>query len=57
MVYKFDKHMRPIPQPKAVAPMRGEYLEKRGVLRAALEREHEYYAKIQVRQPPTQHLI
>lgn len=57
MVYKFDKHMRPIPQPKAVAPMRGEYLEKRGVLRAALEREHEYYAKIQVRQPPTQPLI
>jgi hypothetical protein len=35
-VYKFDRNMKPIVQPKAVAPLSGEYLEKRGLLRAAL---------------------
>lgn len=29
LVYKFDKYMRPIVQPKAVAPLSGEYLEKK----------------------------
>jgi hypothetical protein len=29
LVYKFDKSMRPIVQPKAVAPLSGEYLEKK----------------------------
>jgi 2,3-bisphosphoglycerate-dependent phosphoglycerate mutase len=29
LVYKFDKNMTPIKQPKAVSPITGEYLEKR----------------------------
>jgi 2,3-bisphosphoglycerate-dependent phosphoglycerate mutase len=41
LVYKFDKDMRPIPQPNAVSPVSGQFLEKKGLLRAALEREAE----------------
>ena len=29
LVYKFDKNMVPIPQPKGVPPLSGEFLEKR----------------------------
>jgi hypothetical protein len=29
LVYKFDKNMKPIVQSKAVAPLSGEYLEKK----------------------------
>ena len=29
LVYKFDRNMKPIVQPKAVAPLSGEYLEKK----------------------------
>ena len=29
LVYKFDMHMKPVPQKKAVFPLSGEYLEKR----------------------------
>ena len=47
LVYKFDANMRPVPQPKAVPPLSGEYLEKAGLLRAALEREAHYYERVQ----------
>jgi len=39
LVYKFDKHMKPIVQEGAVSPISGEFLEKKGLLRAALEKE------------------
>ena len=39
LVYKFDKFLKPIPQDNAVLPLRGEFLEKAGLLREALERE------------------
>ena len=29
LVYKFDRNMKPIVQPKAVFPLSGEYLEKK----------------------------
>ena len=41
LVYKFDKDMKPIVQHKAVPPLSGAYLEKRGLLREALAREEE----------------
>lgn len=31
LVYKFDKKMKPVPQANAVAPLRGEFLEKKGI--------------------------
>lgn len=46
LVYKFDKDMRPVEQPLAVAPLSGEFLEKKGLLRAALDREAEFAANI-----------
>ena len=30
LIYKFDKNMKPITQPNAVAPLSGEFLEKKG---------------------------
>lgn len=39
LVYKFDKNMVPIPHKNAAAPLRGIWLEKKGLLRAALEQE------------------
>jgi 2,3-bisphosphoglycerate-dependent phosphoglycerate mutase len=47
LVYKFDPEMRPIPQRKAVPPLTGEYLEKRGLLREALAREEAYAGAIE----------
>lgn len=42
LIYKFDKHtMNPIQQEKAVAPLNGAFLEKKGLLRLALEKEEE----------------
>ena len=41
LVYKFNHKMEPIAQPLAVAPLSGEFLEKKGLLRAALEKEEE----------------
>ena len=46
LVYKFDTNMKPIAQRKAVFPLSGEYLEKKGLLRAALQREEEYFARV-----------
>jgi len=40
-VYKFDKNMQPVPHKNAVKPLSGIYLEKKGLLRAALDREQE----------------
>jgi hypothetical protein len=40
-VYKFDNDMRPIKLESAVSPLSGEYLEKPGLLRAALAKEAE----------------
>jgi 2,3-bisphosphoglycerate-dependent phosphoglycerate mutase len=42
LVYKFDINMKPLIQKKAVAPLSGAYLEKRGLLREALAREEEH---------------
>lgn len=39
LVYKFDSNMKPIPMKAAVAPLTGEFLEKKGLLRAALIKE------------------
>jgi 2,3-bisphosphoglycerate-dependent phosphoglycerate mutase len=47
LIYKFDANMQPIPQRKAVAPLRGEYLEKAGLLREALAREEAYAGTIE----------
>eukprot|EP01038_Epipyxis_sp_PR26KG_P006832 gene6832-9354_t len=41
LVYKFDKNMKPMAHKNAAAPLRGIFLEKKGLLRAALERERE----------------
>lgn len=46
-MYKFDTRMNPIPQRKAVPPLTGEYLEKRGLLRAALQREDDYFSRVE----------
>lgn len=46
LVYKFDKNMRPIKQEGAVSPLSGEFLEKKGLLRAALAREAELAASV-----------
>jgi len=46
LVYKFDKNMRPIKQEGAVPPLSGEFLEKKGLLRAALAREAELAASV-----------
>jgi len=47
LVYKFDAEMKPLPQRKAVPPLTGEYLEKKGLLRAALEREDERFKRVE----------
>lgn len=39
LVYKFDRRMRPIKQGGAESPLSGEFLEKKGLLRQALDRE------------------
>ena len=39
LVYKFDRLMYPIPAENCVEPLNGEFLEKKGLLRAALGRE------------------
>lgn len=39
LVYKFNKNMEPIKQDNAALPLTGEFLEKKGILRAALDRE------------------
>ena len=39
--------MKPVPQAKAVAPLSGEYLEKRGLLKEALAKEEEVAQKIE----------
>uniref|UniRef100_A0A0G4HZW5 Phosphoglycerate mutase n=1 Tax=Chromera velia CCMP2878 TaxID=1169474 RepID=A0A0G4HZW5_9ALVE len=41
LVYKFDNDLRPIKQDLAVPPLSGAFLEKKGILRAALDREAE----------------
>ena len=46
LVYKFDQHMRPVPQNGSEFPLTGEYLEKKGLLRNALELENELSQKI-----------
>ena len=46
LVYKFDKNMQPIIQELAVPPISGEFLEKKGLIRAALAREAELSAKV-----------
>lgn len=46
LVYKFDKNMQPMVQELAVPPVSGEFLEKKGLLRAALAREAELSAKV-----------
>lgn len=46
LVYKFDKGMRPVVQELAVPPLSGEFLEKKGLLRAALARETELYTRV-----------
>ena len=43
LIYKFDKRMRPIKQTDAEGPLSGEFLEKKGLLRNALQREAEHY--------------
>ena len=43
LVYKFDKSMKPIKQEDAEGPLSGEFLEKKGLLRNALQREAENY--------------
>ena len=47
VIDQFDKDFKPIVQPKAVAPISGGFLEKEGLLRAALERERELASKIE----------
>lgn len=39
LVYKFDRKLKPIKMERSVAPLSGEFLEKKGLLRLALERE------------------
>ena len=46
LVYKFDKHMRPMVMEGAVSPINGEFLEKKGLLRAALEKEAELASRV-----------
>jgi len=46
LVYKFDKNMVPIEQEGAVSPLTGEFLEKKGLLRAALAKEAELAASV-----------
>jgi 2,3-bisphosphoglycerate-dependent phosphoglycerate mutase len=41
LIYKFDKNMKPIPNQNAVKPITGVFLEKKGLLREALNREDE----------------
>jgi 2,3-bisphosphoglycerate-dependent phosphoglycerate mutase len=38
LVYKFDMNMKPVVQDDASPPLSGEFLEKKGLLRAALAR-------------------
>lgn len=47
LVYKFDQNMKPVSQSKAVPPLSGEYLEKRGLLKEALAKEEELAQKIE----------
>lgn len=46
LVYKFDKNMKPVQHKNAQPPLRGIWLEKKGLLRAALDREAELAEKI-----------
>uniref|UniRef100_A0A0G4IA63 Phosphoglycerate mutase n=1 Tax=Chromera velia CCMP2878 TaxID=1169474 RepID=A0A0G4IA63_9ALVE len=46
LVYKFDDELRPVKQEMAVAPLSGVFLEKKGALRAALEREAELAKRV-----------
>ena len=46
LVYKFDKSMRPVQQERAVRPLSGEFLEKKGLLRAALAKEEELAMRV-----------
>ena len=41
LVYEFDSNMKIIPRAGAIPPLRGEYLEKRGLFKAVLQREKE----------------
>eukprot|EP00981_Chlorochromonas_danica_P009632 scaffold2798_cov160-Ochromonas_danica.AAC.1 len=59
LVYKFDKNMVPVVHRNAVAPLRGIWLEKKGLLRAALEQEAELATSIKGYKPletPNAHL-
>lgn len=53
LVYKFDRNMKPIKQEGAVHPLSGEFLEKKGLLRAALAREMELAASVPGYSSPT----
>jgi len=47
LVYKFDQAtMEPLVQENAVAPLKGEFLEQKGLLRQALQREEELAANV-----------
>lgn len=46
LVYKFDRNMKPIKQAGAVDPLSGEFLEKKGLLRLALDKEKELTEKV-----------
>ena len=46
LVYKFDSDMNPIRLEGAVQPIRGEFLEKKGLLRTALAKEAELTRKV-----------
>jgi len=39
LVYKFTRNMKPIRYPDAVSPLSGQFLEKTGLLKSALEKE------------------
>eukprot|EP01033_Poteriospumella_lacustris_P008410 gene8410-6072_t len=47
LVYKFDKHLKPIPHKNSQPPLRGIWLEKKGLLKKALDREAELAQEIQ----------
>jgi bisphosphoglycerate-dependent phosphoglycerate mutase len=42
LLFKFDENMKPIRQSGAEGRLSGEFLEKKGLLRAALEKEEEF---------------
>lgn len=46
LVYKFDRRMRPQIQDNAVAPLSGEYLEEKGLLKKALAKEEKLARRI-----------